>query len=104
MDRDRAIDALVRFARVVSDAAASGEILPILADAIRDNVGTDGVCVVEVEKKVFEPFFTTKGTEGTGLGLAIVYATVQRCGGNITLDTALGRGTRFRLWFPAAAP
>ena len=57
----------------------------------------------EVEKRVFEPFFTTKGTEGTGLGLAMVYATVQRYGGNITLDTALGRGTRFRLWFPPAA-
>ena len=57
----------------------------------------------DVEKKVFEPFFTTKGTEGTGLGLAIVYATVQRYGGHITLDTGLGRGTRFRLWFPAAA-
>ena len=54
----------------------------------------------EVEKKVFEPFFTTKGTEGTGLGLAMVYATVQRHGGTVTLDTALGKGTRFRLWFP----
>ena len=37
MDRDRAIDVLVRFARLVSDAAALGEILPILADAIREN-------------------------------------------------------------------
>jgi signal transduction histidine kinase len=58
---------------------------------------------LDVEKRVFEPFFTTKGTEGTGLGLAMVYATVLRYGGSITLDTALGRGTRFRLWFPAAA-
>lgn len=58
----------------------------------------------DVEKRAFEPFFTTKGTEGTGLGLAMVYATVQRYGGNITLDTALGRGTRFRIWFPAAPP
>jgi signal transduction histidine kinase len=58
----------------------------------------------EVEKRVFEPFFTTKGAEGTGLGLAMVYATVQRYGGNVTLDTQLGRGTRFRLWFPAAPP
>jgi len=56
----------------------------------------------EVERRAFEPFFTTKGTEGTGLGLALVYATVQRYGGDITLDTVLGRGTRFRLWFPAA--
>jgi len=58
----------------------------------------------EVEARVFEPFFTTKGNEGTGLGLAMVYATVQRYGGNITLQTALGQGTRFRLWFPSAPP
>ena len=48
MDRDRAIDVLVRFARLVSDSAAFGEILPILADAIRENVQADGVCVVEI--------------------------------------------------------
>ena len=58
----------------------------------------------EIESRVFEPFFTTKGNEGTGLGLAMVYATVQRYGGSITLRTALGQGTRFRLWFPSAPP
>jgi signal transduction histidine kinase len=58
----------------------------------------------EVERRVFEPFFTTKGFEGTGLGLAMVYATVQRYGGAITLDTAPGKGTRFRLTFPSATP
>jgi signal transduction histidine kinase len=58
----------------------------------------------DVQKRVFEPFFTTKGTDGTGLGLAMVYATVQRHGGHVTLDTAPGKGTRFRLWFPGAGP
>jgi signal transduction histidine kinase len=57
----------------------------------------------DVEKRVFEPFFTTKGAEGTGLGLATVYATMQRHGGQLTLDTKVGRGTRFRLWFPGTA-
>jgi signal transduction histidine kinase len=55
----------------------------------------------EVEKRVFEPFFTTKA-QGTGLGLAMVYAFVQRHHGKITLSTSPGRGTCFRLWFPAA--
>ncbi|CAN5855248.1 hypothetical protein BH11MYX2_BH11MYX2_26630 [soil metagenome] len=55
----------------------------------------------EVEQRVFEPFFTTKGAEGTGLGLATVYATMQRYGGSVTLDTGPGCGTRFRLWFPS---
>jgi signal transduction histidine kinase len=58
----------------------------------------------DVEKRVFEPFFTTKGSEGTGLGLAMVYATVQRYAGTITLDTAPGKGTRFRMSFPCSAP
>lgn len=58
----------------------------------------------EIEKRVFEPFFTTKGSEGTGLGLAMVYATTQRYGGTITLRTAPGEGTRFRLTFPCAPP
>ncbi|HTJ47213.1 MAG TPA: HAMP domain-containing sensor histidine kinase [Kofleriaceae bacterium] len=56
----------------------------------------------EVERHVFEPFFTTKGDQGTGLGLAMVYAFVHRHGGKLTLDTAPGRGTTFRLWFPMA--
>jgi signal transduction histidine kinase len=56
----------------------------------------------EVAKRVFEPFFTTKGVEGTGLGLAMVYATMQRHGGDVALDTAPGKGTRFRLRFPRA--
>jgi signal transduction histidine kinase len=53
----------------------------------------------EVERRVFEPFFTTKA-EGTGLGLAMVYAFVERQGGKLTLTTAPGQGTTFRLWFP----
>lgn len=57
----------------------------------------------EVERRVFEPFFTTKGAEGTGLGLAMVYACMKRHGGEVTLETALGHGTKFRLWFPATA-
>ena len=57
----------------------------------------------EVERRVFEPFFTTKGAEGTGLGLAMVYATVQRHGGSVKLETAPGKGTTFRLWFPATS-
>ncbi len=55
----------------------------------------------EMQKRVFEPFFTTK-EQGTGMGLAMVYAFVQRHGGSINVDTETGRGTKFRLWFPAA--
>ncbi len=58
----------------------------------------------EVEQRVFEPFFTTKGDEGTGLGLAMVYASVQRHGGRVTLETAPGAGAAFTIWLPSALP
>ncbi len=51
----------------------------------------------------FEPFFTTKGmAKGTGLGLAAVHAMVTQAGGQVSVDTAPGRGTTMTLWFPAA--
>jgi signal transduction histidine kinase len=53
----------------------------------------------EVARRVFEPFFTTKGEEGTGLGLAMVYACMQRYGGSVTVESEVGKGTTFRLWF-----
>jgi signal transduction histidine kinase len=56
----------------------------------------------EVQARVFEPFFTTKGAEGTGLGLANVFATMQRHGGTVSLETAPGKGAAFTLWFPLA--
>ena len=55
----------------------------------------------EVAARVFEPFFTTKGERGTGLGLAMVSSCMQRHQGAVTVDTAPGKGTRFRLLFPA---
>lgn len=58
----------------------------------------------EVAKRAFDPFFTTKGQDGTGLGLAMVYATMQRHGGEVSLDTAPERGTTIRLCLPVHGP
>jgi two-component system sensor histidine kinase PilS (NtrC family) len=51
-------------------------------------------------KNIFDPFFTTK-ENGVGLGLATVYQSVQRQGGTITVESALGKGTKFLVFLPA---
>lgn len=55
--------------------------------------------------RIYDPFFTTKGPKkGTGLGLSISYGIIQEHNAIIEVDSALGRGTRFRLEFPGVGP
>ncbi len=57
----------------------------------------------EVLTQIWEPFFTTKPEgQGTGLGLSTVRGVINNHHGFVTIDTAVGRGTTFQVYLPAA--
>ncbi len=81
------------------DSGAPSE--PIVEIEIEDT----GVGIAsDILDHIFDPFFTTKSRDkGTGLGLATVKGIVEQAGGTVTVQTALGRGTSFRLQLPATS-
>jgi len=74
-------------------------------DMVRLSIRDTGAGIEpELLEKVFEPFFTTKSVgTGTGLGLSQVYGFVRSSGGDVKIESAVGRGTIVHLMFPRSS-
>jgi PAS domain S-box-containing protein len=122
-DRGQLETVLVNLATNARDAMPSGGTLTLAAESEAVSIGaphpaglTPGLYVRIVVSdtgsgmdhavlaRVTEPFFTTKEPgRGTGLGLAMAKGFVEQSGGSLSIDSAVGQGTRISLWLPHAA-
>jgi PAS domain S-box-containing protein len=91
-----AVDAMVHGGRIRLESAMDGADTMVVISDTGQGMSED------VRARVFDPFFTTKGQNGMGLGLSVVYGIVERHGGRISVDSEVGRGTRFTVRIPAA--
>jgi signal transduction histidine kinase len=73
-------------------------------DFVRLEVEDNGSGIPQdVLGKIFDPFFTTKAHGGTGLGLAISKQIIEEVRGRISVESEVGRGTRFTVELPVAS-
>ena len=92
-----AVDALPPRGKITITDSKSSQ-----AGFIEIKVSDNGAGIPEhILPRIFDPFFTTKVKEkGTGLGLSVSQGIVSRLGGNITVESHIGRGTTFTVLLP----
>lgn len=107
---DRLAVALEHVVRNAQDATpADGEVrIAVRADSVQavievvDN-GT-GMTAEFIRDRLFKPFDTTKGNQGMGIGAYQAREFIRTCGGTMEVESEVGRGTRFSIRLPLAAP
>lgn len=119
-DSDQLVQVLMNLCSNARDAMPTGGSLVIETEIVGAFGGVDGHVVAregefvklsvtdsgcgmkkEILEHIFEPFFTTKAMgKGTGLGLSTVYGIVKQSNGSIFVDSEIGKGTCFRMYFP----
>src|SRR6266568_8114723 len=108
-DEDSLVRALENLYRNAIDAMPKGGTLSLgvfweeqMLKTIRLEIADTGPGIQkDYIDRVFDPFFTTKEVgKGTGLGLSIVHGIIQEHQGTITIESQLGRGTKFTIVLP----
>jgi len=71
-------------------------------DCVKVSISDTGVGIPQdMINRIFEPFFTTKSKhEASGFGLSIVYSIMERHGGYVSVESEVGKGSTFNLYFP----
>jgi CheY-like chemotaxis protein len=105
------LNLLINAAQAIPEGAAAEHTVRVEAGTLPDgralvSIADDGVGIPDaVRPRIFDPFFTTKPVGvGTGLGLSICHGIVASLGGEITVESAAGVGSTFRVVLPEAPP
>ena len=108
IDRAQIEQVLINLLKNACEACAHTELPEIRVDVLPSSPWQCLLCVTdngegilpEVIDRIFVPFFTTKSS-GSGIGLSLCKQIMNRHGGNITVSSTPGKGTRFTLQLPA---
>ena len=107
-DRDQHVPVFLNLGINAFDAMSVGSLLHVTArrldNAVEIVFRDEGSGMTpEILGRIFDPFFTTKDAgAGTGLGMVVVRDTIASCGGEVTVESELGKGTVFTIRLPLA--
>jgi PAS domain S-box-containing protein len=108
MDTAQVKQVLVNLIKNAMQAMTRGGVLTVQSGEANTGVwasigDTGGGIPQEKIQRIFEPFYTTK-EKGTGLGLMIVQRIMREHGGRMDIESRVGQGSTFRIWFPVREP